>query len=106
MKTPTSDRLFIEFVEALQKIERDLVTLNKLDEIANTTVLSKLESRLPVQIRCDWIKKLVTEKLTKKTSKEKYAQFMNFLKEAKAIATYDNPIVVRSGENRCLSYWN
>ena len=50
MKTAATDKAFIEFVEALEKIVRDLTTLGHVSEIANTSVLSKLEARLSGQI--------------------------------------------------------
>ena len=53
MKVPTTDRGFIEYVESLEKIVRDLKVLDRLPEIANTTILSKLESKLPSQINND-----------------------------------------------------
>ena len=72
MKIATSDRGFIEFVDSLEKIHRDLSTLNQLPEIANTSVLSKLECKLPAQISHDWTDKVIDNKLSKKTSSEKF----------------------------------
>ena len=83
MEEPKSDWEFIDYVDSLEKIERDLLILDQLDEISNIAVLSKLESKLPSQIKHNWIQKVVIEKLSKETSKEKYSQFQLFLKEAK-----------------------
>ena len=88
MRIPSTDKAFVELVESLEKIERDLTTLEQLGEIANTSVLSKLESKLPHQISHDWAQKVVREKLSKKSSNEKFVQFMSFLKECKEITKY------------------
>ena len=44
MKTSSSDSGFIEFVDSLERIVRDLTTLDQITEIANTSMLNKLES--------------------------------------------------------------
>ena len=63
MKIPTTDQGFVDYVEALEKIERDLSTLNQLPEIANTTILSKLESKLPGQVNSNWTQCVVKKKI-------------------------------------------
>ena len=50
-----SDNAFIELVDNLEKIRRDLTTLDQLVEIANVSILSKLEANLPSQISKIWI---------------------------------------------------
>ena len=88
MKIPTSDKAFVELVDSLEKIERDLSTVDQLGDIVNIAVLSKLESKLPVKINQSWIQIVVFEKLSKKSSKEKFDRFMLFLREAKEMAKY------------------
>ena len=89
MRIPASDKAFVELVDSLERIERDLASLNQLGEIANTSILSKLEAKLPSRINQIWTKKVVEEKLLKKTSQEKFAAFMHFLKEAKEMTRYN-----------------
>ena len=55
MRIPASDKAFVELVDSLERIERDLVSLNQLGEIANTSILSKLEAKLPSRINQIWI---------------------------------------------------
>ena len=102
MKTPVSDKGFIEFVDSLEKIVRDLTTLNQLAEIANTSMISKLELRLPSQINHDWTQKVVKEKISKKTSREKFDHFMEFLKEAKQMTKYNVSLSVGNNKNHCF----
>ena len=50
MNVAASDNEFVNFVESLEKIKRDLSTVNQLPEIANRCILSKLESKLPSKV--------------------------------------------------------
>ena len=102
MRTPATDKAFIEFVEALEKIVRDLTTLEQLSEVANTAVLSKLESKLPSQINHDWTQKVISLKLSKKTSSEKFDSFMDFLRDAKEMTKYTLALPNNSGKNHCF----
>ena len=56
MKVINSDSEFIAFVDHIDKIKRDLEQLNLLSDIANTTVIADLESKLPYGVKRDWIK--------------------------------------------------
>ena len=102
MKTPATDKMFIEFVDSLEKIQRDLVTLGQLPEIANTSMLSKLEARLPSQVSHDWTERVVKEKLSKQTSGDKFNSFMSFLKDAKEMSKYNLSVTGGSGKNLCF----
>ena len=102
MKTATSDKSFVEFVDALEKIQRDLLTLDQLSEIANTSVLSKLESKLPSQINYDWTDKVIEEKLSAKTSKDKFTIFMEFLKKAKEKVKYNLSLPTGAARTHCF----
>ena len=88
LKVVTTDRGFVEYVEKLEKIQRDLIALNIIEEIANSTVLGELESKLPTLIRIDWSKVVTEEELNRKTSKDKFKEFMGFLKKAKERIEY------------------
>ena len=102
MKTATSDKAFVDFVEALEKIERDLETVNLISEIANTSVLSKLESKLPSQVNHDWTQKVIRDKLCKQTSKQKFDTFMMFLRETKEMTKYNISLPNGAGKNHCF----
>jgi hypothetical protein len=88
MKTITTDKGFVEFVEKLEKIKLDLETLKIIGEIANSTVIGKLESKLPTLINIDWSKIVTEEEMDTKTSKEKFERFMTFLKLSKQRIEY------------------
>ena len=83
MKSITTDKGFIEFVEQLEKIKLDLETLGKISEIANAGYISKIEAKLPIAISTDWWKRVTDEGLGKKDSSERFVQLMSFLKNAR-----------------------
>ena len=49
-----ADKLFIDFVEALDKIKRDLECQNLLIGVSNGTVIGKIQSKLPIEIEKKW----------------------------------------------------
>ena len=88
LKVVTTDKMFIEYVERLEKINRDVVTVKIVDEIANATVISKLESKLPVIIYKDWSDLVIEECYDEKPSREKFNNFMSFLSKKKKVVEY------------------
>ena len=56
MKKLTTDSDFIMFVDNLDKLKRDLSQLGLLSDVANATVISEIESKLPLLVQRDWIK--------------------------------------------------
>ena len=67
LKAITTDKGFVEFVEKLEKIKLDLETLEIIGEIANSTVIGKLESKLPTLISIDWSKIVTDEEVDAKS---------------------------------------
>ena len=59
LKTVTSYKMFIEFVEKLQKMKLDLEALGQSREMANAACMGKIEERLPMSVSTDWWKKVV-----------------------------------------------
>ena len=88
MKVVTSDKQFLEFVETLEKIQKDLEALNLLGEIANSTVIGKIEQKLPSIVQRDWTKKVVIEELEDKSSDDKFVKLMAFLEITKRQVEY------------------
>ena len=43
LKVVTSDKMFVEYVEKLEKINRDVITVKMVEQVANEAVISKLE---------------------------------------------------------------
>ena len=54
LKTPITDESFITFVEDLEKVERDLKSVELVDRLYHETVLTKLEHLLPEKVKGDW----------------------------------------------------
>ena len=88
MKHITTDKMFLEFVEKLEKIHRDLKTVAMLEEVANAMFMSKLENKLPTVIDQEWTKAVIKEKHNEKSSKDKFEEFMKFLAEHKKMVKY------------------
>ena len=88
LKVVTTDKMFIEYVERLERINRDVVTVKIVDEIANATVISKLESKLPIIIYKDWSDLVIEKCYDEKSSREKFDNFMSFLSKKKKVVEY------------------
>ena len=88
LKLVTSDVGFIDYVEKLEKVYRDLKTVKMVEEVANATVIGKLESKLPTVINQEWTKAVINEEYNKKVSKEKFECFMKFLAKHKEMVKY------------------
>lgn len=88
MKTITNDKQFLDFVEMLEKICWDLEALKLEGEIANSTVIGKLESKLPVLVARDWTKKVIDKYLGEKPSKVVFKEFMTFLTKTRKQVEY------------------
>ena len=56
MKKLTNDSEFITFVDHLDKLKQDLSQLGLLSDVANMTVISEIEAKLPTLVQRDWIK--------------------------------------------------
>ena len=78
MKPVTTDKGYIEFVEKVEQMKLDLQALDMLDELANHSNISKLESKLPAMISIDWGKEIMKEKLNRKPSGEKFCCSSSF----------------------------
>ena len=84
MRPITTDKAFLDFVEKLEKIHLDLTTMKRVSAVANPTILSDLESKLPTLINIDWHKIVGEENLDEKEDLVIYERFLTFLKEAKS----------------------
>ena len=59
-----------------------------VEEVANATVIGKLESKLPTVIHQEWTKAVINEEYNKKSSREKFEKFMEFLAKHKEMVKY------------------
>ena len=66
-----ADKFFVDFVEKLEQIQRDLKSEGLLSEVANSTMIGKIEAKLPPVIIKDWSNINIDEELDDKTSTEK-----------------------------------
>ena len=85
IKVVTSDKGFVDFVEKVQRAERNMKAVGLLDQLSNAVILNELESKLPHVFYMDWGKKVEAEKLNKGHPSAKFTVFMDFLKSCKNI---------------------
>ena len=88
MKKLTTDNEFINFVDHLDKLKRDLSQLNLLSDVANTTVISEIEKKLPDLVQRDWIKLVSSKDMAEKSSSEIFEHLFEFLEDTKRQAEY------------------
>ena len=100
MKKLTCDSEFIKFVNHLEKLKCDLTQLGLLAEVANTTVLTEIESKLPNLVQRDWIKLVSSEDMSKKPSSEIFEKLFEFLEDTKRQAEYFGTEVRYSGDTQ------
>merc|ERR1712237_47401 len=72
IKLVNSDKAFVEFFDKIDKIHRDLKTVDMLREVVNASNISKLESKLPSVVSQEWTKTVINEDLTVKGSDIKF----------------------------------
>ena len=88
MKIITTDKEFISFVEHIDKLRRDSEQLNLLSDIANTTVIADLESKLPYGVKRDWIKLVSSKEFAVKAPSDIFKGMLEFFEETKIQAEY------------------
>ena len=88
LKAPTTDKEFVRFVESIESVKRDLEALDLVAEVANATVIAKIELRLPPLVKTKWAEKHVEEEFSDKTSTEVFTELMKFLEKNKRSAEY------------------
>ena len=107
LKTPATDRDFVRFVETIESIQRDLKALDLVGEIANASIMSKIEVRLPTLVKTEWAKKHVEGDYSDKLSTEVFDELMKFLEKNKRSAEYFASEVRADGSKNtstCLLY--
>ena len=100
MKKLTSDSDFIKFVDHLDKLKRDLTQLGLLADVANTTVISEIESKLPNMVQRDWIKLVSSKEMSDKPSSEIFEKLLEFLEDTRRQAEYFGTEVRQLGSNQ------
>ena len=97
MSKLTNDTEFIRFVDHLDKLKRDLSQLGLLSEVANTTVISEIEAKLPLLVQRDWIKLASSKTMADKPSSEIFSCLLDFLEDTKRQTEYFGIDVRQSG---------
>ena len=72
----------------MDKLKRDLTQLGLLSDVANTTVISEIEAKLPNMVQRDWVKLASSKTMTDKPSSEVFNCMLDFLEDAKRQAEY------------------
>ena len=85
IKAISSDKGFVEFVEKVQRAERNMKAIGLLNQLSNAAILNELENKLPHVFYIDWGKKVEAEQLNKGHPSVKFTAFMEFLKSCKNI---------------------
>ena len=81
-----SDKKFVQFVEALEKMQRDLLAINRISALANCSTIQEIESKLPHLVKTDWFKRKREKCLDEVTDLEKFNDLMDFMSDYKYIA--------------------
>ena len=74
----------------IDKIKRDLEQLSLLSDIANTTVIADLESKLPYGVKRDWVKLVSSVECASMTPSQIFTRMLKFFEETKLQAEYHN----------------
>ena len=80
-----ADKLFVDFVETLEKIKRDLKCQNLLCKVSNAAVIGKIQSTLPIEIEKKWSEVEYDENLLEQSSQNRFPRLMKFLAKYKEI---------------------
>ena len=106
LKMANDDKQFVSFVDKIEKARRDLEAINQGCEMANSHMISEIESKLPIVVKKDWVDTVMKQKLESKPSAEKFEHLMNHLSESKKKARYQlaetDMTVNRTGTKLCL----
>ena len=81
-----SDRKFVQFVESIEKMQRDLTAINRISVLANCVTIQEIEGKLPNLVKTDWFKRKHEKNLDEGTDVDKFNDMMTFLTDYKYIA--------------------
>ena len=71
MKVSANDKMYMEFVEKVESIYRDLKAVSKLDQLHNEQTILKMEAKLPLIILQKWINEVIDKNYKEVSSKVK-----------------------------------
>ena len=106
LKPANDDKLFVSFVDKIEKARRDLEAINQGCEMSNSHMIGEIESKLPAIVKKDWIEIVLKQDLESKPSSEKFEHLMNHLSESKKKAMYQlaetDMSISKTGTKFCL----
>ena len=91
LKLVTSDKLFVDFVEKLEKISRDLEAVGMKKDLMNARMIADIVAKLPPVIAHKWAEYKVMNKVGDKSSEDHFSELFSFLQEYKKITKNINP---------------
>merc|ERR1712049_57747 len=72
LKLPSDDQAFVTMVEKIEELHRNAEAVNALDQMANVTIIAKIEEKLPVTPSGLWVDLVITKELESKPIRQKY----------------------------------
>ena len=95
-----ADKMFVDFVEKVERMVRDLRSDDLLHEISNNVVITELEKKLPAKIAEEWSKINIEKDLVNKASSERFDELMKFLAIHKKVVKFHSNDARQAGGSR------
>ena len=83
-----ADQGFINFVEKVENICRDMETVSRAGDLKNGHMIDVLVRKLPAKVAQDWAEHIQKEKLGSMDSEDIFRELMDFLKAKKEVTKY------------------
>ena len=80
-----ADQSFLDFVEKVENICRDMETVGRSGDLKNGHMINVLVSKLPVKIAQDWANARQKKKMDTMVSEDIFRELMEFLKSEKEV---------------------
>ena len=91
LKPDTSDKLFMEFVDKVERICRDLEAVDMKKDLMNARMISDIVSKLPPVIAQKWAEYKVKNKVGDQSSEKHFEEMYEFMQEYKKVTKNLNP---------------
>ena len=91
MKPVTTDKLFVEFVDRVEKIYRDLEAVSMKKDLMNARMISDIVTKFPPVIAQKWAEIKVKNKVGDQSSEKHFEEMYSFMLEYKKVTKNLNP---------------
>ena len=91
LKPATTDKLFVEFVDKVERICRDLEAVGMKKDMMNARMISDIVSKLPPVIAQKWAEYKVKNKVGDQSSEKHFEEMYDFMQEYKKVTKNLNP---------------